>query len=553
MSNSDLDTRLLSSQELDALSSTSINLWTELHGIRTETGNRLDFRNHLFLYDIYADWSPLLCCYKAAQIGFTTMAINKSLWAVKNIGLDAIYTMPTGSDINDFVSGKVNRIIEQNPVLQGWVQDRDTIDQKKVGDHVIYYRGTFTERAAISVSSDLNIHDEEDRSNQEIIAMYASRQQHSKFRWEWHFSNPSVEGNGVSRYWPRSDQKHWFITCVGCGEKQFMSWPDSVDRERRVFQCKKCHKALTDEERRVGEWVRKWKDRDYSGYWISLLMAPWITAGQVIDLYETKPIDFFYNFVLGLPYVGEGNTVSMETLFKNCSDTVNDQERAVIGSDSGIVKHYVIGNRQGLFFYGKENGWDWLRKLLKEHPNWIAVLDAMPDITEPRRLVEEFPGRVFLCHYVRDRKTMQLMRWGRDQEEGFVTADRNRLLQVVIDEFAAGAIPISGRRDEWVDYGRHWKTLYRITEIDALGMPVFEWKTSDGNDHWCHATAYWRIGMDRFGWGAGAVLAPPDVGPPALRQSPAVSPDFTVPAPRVDQLNGRTFTAPKPEDNDWRI
>jgi hypothetical protein len=72
----------------------------------------------------------------------------------------------------------------------------------------MYFRGTKTERAALAVSSDLNIHDEEDRSDQQVIAQYSSRLQHSDYKWEWHFSNPSVKGNGVDRYWEISDQKH---------------------------------------------------------------------------------------------------------------------------------------------------------------------------------------------------------------------------------------------------------------------------------------------------------------------------------------------------------
>lgn len=529
----------------------------EAYAVKTETGVPLDFRDHLFLYDIYSDWSPKLVCYKAAQLGFTTLAVNKSFWAVKNVGLDGIYTMPTGGDIVDFVGGKVNRIIAQNPILQEWVADRDTIEQKKIGDHVLYYRGTMTERAAISVASDLNIHDEEDRSDQGIIAMYSSRQQHSRHKWEWHFSNPSVEGNGVSRYWGRSDQKHWFVICPACRERQFLSWPDSICRERRVFQCNKCHAELGREARRVGEWVRKWADREFSGYWMSLLMAPWVTAAEILDYYETKPIDFFYNFVLGLPYVGEGNTVPVETVLKNCTDATNDQDRAVIGCDSGIVKHYVVGNRAGLFYYGKTNTWDDVRRMLREHRSWIAVIDAMPDITEPRKLVDEFPGRVFICHYVRDRKTMQLIRWGRGDEEGFVTVDRNRLMQVHIDEFAAGAIPINGRRDEWLEFAGHYKTLFRTTEIDSLGMPVFEWKTSNGTDHWCHATNYWRAGMDRFGWGAGAVLEPPGTTGNPGEYGPVVSPvrDSVPLTPGLrysTSERARTFDAKPAEPDDWR-
>ena len=107
-------------------------------------------------------------------------------------------------------------------------------------------------------------------------------------------------------------------------------------------------------------------------------------------------------------------------------------------------------------------------------------------------------GRVFLCHFTKDRKTMQLIRWGKDQEFGNVLADRNRMIQIVVDEFNDGRITLQGTRDDWKEYYQHWSTMYRTTEIDKLGTPVYEWLSTTGNDHWCLATTYWRIGMDKF-------------------------------------------------------
>jgi len=40
--------------------------------------------------------------------------------------------------------------------------------------------------------------------------------------------------------------------------------------------------------------------------------------------------------------------------------------------------------------------------------------------------------------------------------------------------------------------------MYRTTELDKLGSPVYEWLSTTGSDHWCLATTYWRIGMDKF-------------------------------------------------------
>lgn len=537
----------------------SITAWLLEHQIRNEKGDLIDLKDHLFLYDIYNDFSQKLVCLKAAQIGFTTTAILKQFWATKHYGLDSIYTMPTQSDAYSvLVKGKVNRIISQNPILQQYVKDSDSIEQKQIGSNIAYYRGTFTEQEALAVTSDWNIHDEEDRSDQAVIAQYSSRTQHSKFAWEHHFSNPSVEGNGVSRYWAKSDQKHWFITCHACGKRQFLSWPESIDPERKCFQCKFCHIELTREDRRVGVWMKKKTEivPEFSGYWISLLMAPWVTAPQILEFFETKPKDFFWNFVLGLPYVGEGNKVTPEMIYQNLTKTINRQENVVIGCDSGIVKHFVCGNEQGLFYAGKTESWGDIAKLLDRWEYSVAIIDAMPDITGPRELQERYPGRVYLVHYTRDRRTQEFLRWGKGEGEGTVLVDRNRTIQQIVDQFAIrGRIPLQGTRDDWSEYYSHWATMYRTTELDSLGVPVHVWNTSNGMDHWAHATVYWAVGMDRFGQQGGAAILGQS-SPLPVRIGPEINLDNTaqITLPTGEDPVMATLEAMKEgdESDDWR-
>lgn len=506
----------------------TIHAWLINQQIKNERGEPIDFYNHPFLFQIYSDFNPDLVCYKAAQVGFTTMAILKSLWAVKNKRLDAIYTMPTQSDAYSLlVKGKVNRLIDSNSVLRDYVKSADSIEQKQIDKNIIYYRGTFTEQEALAVTSDWNIHDEEDRSDQLVIAQYASRLQHSRYKWNHHFSNPSVEGNGVSRYWADSDQKHWFITCPTCKADQFLMWPESIDQINGAYVCKYCKATLTDDDRRNGRWVAKFKNKRFSGYWISLLMAPWVPATEIIRYYETKSKEYFWNFVLGLPYVGEGNKVTPDIIYRNLTAVINRQENVVIGCDSGIVKHFVLGNAQGLFYHGKTESWSDIARYLDLYPNSIAVIDAMPDITGPRQLQEKYPGRVFLVHYAKDRKTQQIIRWGKNEEYGNVLADRNRLLELVINEFGLSRIPLQGTRDDWSTYYEHWDTLYRVkTEDRVTHTEAFEWLSSNGNDHWCHATAYYRIGMDKGAMGGAEILGDtPRIEAPA---GPEISPRETI-------------------------
>lgn len=526
------------------LENQSIIAWINNNKILTEDGSPyliLPNSDHYFMYDILremAQASTNLVIYKAAQIGFSTAAILASQWIAKNKKLDIIYTLPTANDVKDFAGGKINRIIAQNPILGEWTRDRDTVEQKTVGNNIIYYRGTFTQKAAMMVSSDINIYDEVDASDQKVIEQYSTRLQASDVKLEWFFSHPSVPGNGVSKHWEKSDQKHWFIKCRACNKEQFMSFPDSIDMEREIYVCRFCNAEIKDWMRRTGRWVAKYKDKDFSGYWIPLFIRSSVSASEIIKYYNDKSEEYFYNKVLGLPYVGSGNKPTLDMITKNLTPEINLQEpRIVIGVDTGVRLHYVCGNKDGLFYYGATervsknyDPYDEIESLLKKWKTSIAVFDQGGDLIGARKLKAKYQGRVFLCHYSVDRKTMQLLRWGKDKEEGNVIADRNRVIQLIIDEFNDAKIPLQGTESDWWDYWLHWNNIFRVEKENALKIKERKWERS-GDDHWVHATAYWRIGMDRFGYESGRIIR--DNTPlRGIQRGVQVQPNDTIQLPR---------------------
>lgn len=489
----------------EQLTKANIHLFLEHYGIKNEQGRVLDFHEHAFLWDIYEDMSPHQAIRKAAQIGFSTTAIIKSMWLCNTQKMDMIYTLPTYGDVHDFVSGKTNRIIAQNPIFQQWTSDKDTIEQKRIGESVIYYRGTWSERAALMITSDLNVHDEVDRSNLKVVDQYYSRLQHSKYGWQWLFSNPSVPDLGVDKLWNRSDQKHWFVQCEHCNHYQYLTMANVLQGPEEggkwYMGCNKCFKQL---QRQKGEWVKRFEDKNVSGYWISLLMAPWVSADRIKELEQTKSPEFFANFVLGVPYVGSGNAITKDMIMRNLTDEINKQDgRIVIGVDTGIDTRYVVGNAKGIFYYGQCTGYKELEALLKRWDKAIVVMDAGGDIVRPRELRDQFKNRIFLAHYRSDTTGETLFDFNDD--EGTATIDRNRAIQLVIDEFNDRRIPIYGNETDWYDYWVHWSHIYRIVEETSLGTMRHKWMRSDRDD-WVHATVYWRAGIDRFMGGDGAFI-----------------------------------------------
>ena len=95
---------------------------------------------------------------------------------------------------------------------------------------------------------------------------------------------------------------------------------------------------------------------------------------------------------------------------------------------------------------------------------------------------------------------MQLIKWGKDEEYGMVRVDRNRLIQLVVDEMNDKRTPLNGNLEKWWDLWTHWQWMYRTIGEDRIGNLVYVWecdKSAHRND-WALAQCYWRVGIDRF-------------------------------------------------------
>lgn len=537
----------------------SIHEWIRVNKIKNEKGEPIDFEKHLFLYDIYRDRAKNLTVMKAAQVGMSTAEILKNHFDAKRYKLDIIYTLPTDNDVKVFVGGKVNRIIANNPCMLADVADKDSVEQKQVGNSMIYFRGTWTKKSAIMVAADRLSHDEKDSSKLDIISDFQARTQHSRYKQTHTFSHPSLPETGVHADWLQSDQKHWFVKCPHCGKWQFLSWNTedpkkmSVDFERKAYVCKKCRGILPDSARAKGQWVAKYPERskDWSGYWVSLLMAPWVSAADLIAKFQhpdTTP-EFFWTKMLGLPYADGTSKLLREHFMQNLTGALwapGPDERVIVGIDTGLRLDYVMGGKDGLFFQGDCNDYDELDGIMKRWPKAIAVIDQGGDLIGSRKFYERWTGRVFLCSLAGDRKTKELVKWGKGDEHGAVTADRNRMIQLVVDEFRDKRIRVHGSEGEWYEYWLDWNNLSKIKVLDPDTNQVkgYKWVRS-GRDHRALATVFWRVGMSRFS-GVGSIVAPTtERKPNSYMVDPSQTASFD-PKEFFDKME-------EEEESDWRV
>lgn len=518
--------------------------WMVQNAIKNESGITLTFERRPWVKDIINDLSPKQAWLKPPQIGATVSTNLKAFWVANQLGKDIIYTLPTQTDVEDIVGGSVNRIIAQNEILKGWVHDHDTVAQKSVGANLIRYRGTFSPKQATMVPSSLNIHDEVDNSDLATLTLYETRleaQEGEENKWRWYFSHPSIEGHGVAVYWAMSDMKEWYIVCQNCQKEQSLTWPDSINIEQECYQCKSCKVPLTEEARTLkGRWINRdgvpWDsdvgivgDYEFSGWHVSQLMLYNKSARDIIKAFNDplKDKQYFYNYVLGLPYVSSEDRIEPAVVLRNCVDSINPQEgRVVIGVDTGLGLHMTLMNKDGVFYYEHDNEitptrtpYDRLKELMRRFPKSVVFLDQGGELMLTRVLQQEFPGRVFLVYYNKDRKSIEIVDWGEDEEYWKVKVDRNRMMTLMVEQLRdTGRVLLNGTRDEWSEFASHFGYLYRekLVTKEAKGKDdrtlygsEYVWKRN-GPDHFAHSLLYAMVGMQRYGGEAAKIVGASD-------------------------------------------
>lgn len=141
----------------------SFACWLINKGIKNERGVPLEFVKHNFLFDIARDKNKNIVVKKCAQIGCSILFILRAYWFAKYMGLSTIYTMPSDSDIYEFVPTKVDKIYQNNEEIRVSLT-KDTTGLKGIDEKAfLYFKGTRSKSAPLSTTADVLAHDEIDR------------------------------------------------------------------------------------------------------------------------------------------------------------------------------------------------------------------------------------------------------------------------------------------------------------------------------------------------------------------------------------------------------
>ncbi len=482
------------------ISEYSVPIWILKHEIKTEKSIPFEFKNHFFLFDIARDMTPEQVFKKCGQIGVSVLLNLKVWWLARFRKISSIYTMPSDSDVEEFSKTKTDPIFQANQSIRDSLTLNNTF-LKEVNGIFIYFKGTRSKSAPISTTTDILIHDEKDRSDMKIIEGYQSRITASEYRWTWAASNPSQYNAGVDIDWQRSDKKEWFIRCLGCNEKQYLTWEDNVDETKKIFICKNCKRELTDRERAKGIW-EKTGAGDVSGYHISQLMAPWISADYLIQQKNKVGIEVFRNFNLGEPYSAGDTYDFSRILLDNWTNEAIDGGQLYMGVDVGKIKHWVLGSDKGIFKIGKCERREELEEIIGKYKP-LCVIDSGPERTWAEEFRNKFPN-VWICFYQKDRQQQDLITWGgmKNSDEaykklGYVWVDRNRNIDDLVYNMQRGEIQFRLYREDMEQIIAHFGTMRRVERTNALSQKIYEWETTNGVNHFASALWFYWIARKR--------------------------------------------------------
>lgn len=478
----------------------SILQWITECGIVSEKGEAFDFYDRPFLLDILTDFNPQICVLACAQVGKSVTFSIKALFGIKYLHFNTIYTMSSDEDVREYVSSKMNKIIQANyHEFKG--METDSIERKEFNDRFIFFKGTNSKTAAISTTADLLIHDEISRSDQNAIETYKSRTKASQYKGRWLFSNPGSERDELDQAWMKSDQKEWTITCPHCKDEHYLIFPDSIDLDKKIYICRACKKPIDDDERRQGKWVAQSPGSKISGYHISHLMCPWITPEEIIEDSQGDPA-YFNNFVLGKPYSPGDLSVSKTTILDLWTPKNLDTGDRFIGIDVGNIKHYVIRSPKGLLKIGRFSNWSELDDIIAIWKPKSGVIDAMPDNTAAKHYVDKYPWMRMSFFQENNNNPQTIVWWGEGDKKTIVYSHRDRILDRHLTDMIEAKHLIGVTTDkEFQLYIKHYETLRREKVVNNKGIERYIWESTTGEDHYVFADLYSYLAL--LGEGAG--------------------------------------------------
>ncbi len=517
---------------------TSVSKWAEMYRVMGQPfPGKLSHDHHPWTKAMRDCECEMLCGQKAAQVGYTEVALDKSFKAIDIDGVSVLYVLPASNpDASVFSASRFDPALEMSKHLRELFSDVKNVGHKRAGNANLYIRGSRSRSQLKSVPVGLIILDEIDEFRQENIPMIFQRMSGQMTKQSFLLSTPTIDHTGINVYFRRSSQDHFFFVCPHCSRLTELTFPECLEVhgenwtdpavEGSFLKCKECKHKLNHETKRdwlslkgskPARWVPTYTDRTIHGFYVSQLYSPTVKPSELAVAWlkaQTNPTDEqeFYNSNLGTTHVVKGARITEANLVE-CTASHKKVEVSpphslvTLGVDVGTYLHYEVTQ---WMTDGSSNSADVnLRataKVLKEDKilhfeelddimrNFginFCVIDANPERRKALEFAQRFYGFVRLCFYATGITSKQINIHA--DEEHTISVDRTSWIDLSLGRFKRKKILLPV--DTSLEYKRHIKALVRVYKKDALGNPVGRYEKGNEEDHFAHSRTYSEIAL----------------------------------------------------------
>jgi len=472
---------------------------------------------------------------KAAQMGYTEVALNRSFFTLIKLRRDVLYVLPAKTpDATDFSVARFDPAIASSPLLSEAFSKTNNVGLKKAGSNVLYVRGSRSRNQLKSVPVSFLVLDEVEEMEDDAISLAKARTWGQNEFQCWALSTPSIPGIGIDFLFEQSSQDLFVFPCPHCSRWTDLSYPDSLvivgehENDPRLIEshiiCKHCKSKLNHVDKpdflARGKWEPQFKDRTSRGFYINQLYSC-VNACQphhiAKDVFKARrsPSDEqeLYNSRMGLPHIVAGANVSISTVLE-CKQPYRMMDPKLlkgivtIGIDVGTELH-IVAKHWRLDSNGQTNDINLsaipavilattvkdfadLNTIMYKLKPVCTVIDHQPETRAALSFARLFPKEsVFLCHYITGGSVRELT--VRDEEN--ITVDRTSWLDLTLSRYTAKTILLP--EDLPVEFAQHVANLVRVNARNKQTGEDRAIYRRSGPDHYEHADVYSEIAFKK--------------------------------------------------------